>query len=98
MYNRSNAPAGGKTVEKWDKGDVIGVFVSLHKTSPEENYIRWFKEEKEVNAKIKLVMTEKPLYVVCLLSHSLSVRLHYVGRSFPRHYILNNEEWTEFGY
>jgi hypothetical protein len=72
--------------------------VSLDETSTEDNYIRWFKEEKEVNAKIKLRKTTKPLYIVCLMSRALSVRLHYIGRSFPRHYILNNEEWKEFGY
>ena len=89
---------GSEPIVSWGMGDTIGLFISLNKSNEENNYIRWFKNGAEVNAKVYFSWQPpyEPFFLVALLSSRVDMRLKYRGDHIPITYIVHNKEYHSF--
>lgn len=99
MYNRGTPPIGSDPIASWgNTGDTIGVFISLNKSLESENFIRWFKNGVEVNAKVMFNWSSpyKPYFLIVLMSSMLDMRLKYLGENIPTNFEQHHKEWKCF--
>ena len=95
MFDRGKELHQGQATQ-WDKGSVIGMFISLSLKEKNKNFIRWFKDKEEVNGRVALSKfdAKSAWFVTVLLADKQHVRLKYVGRKIPKDYKQTRKTWT----